>query len=90
MMSIVEIKGGPITYSYLERKTKSELARVYMDLLSVYNGIRKRCDSLEQELENAGAIIQDLEGQLECAEFEIQELRYEIDNFENCLSWNQD
>lgn len=32
-MAIIEIIGGPITYQYLMRKTKSELADMYLRLL---------------------------------------------------------
>lgn len=34
-MSIVEFRGGPVTHRYLMNKTKYDLARLYMELLSV-------------------------------------------------------
>ena len=35
-MSIVEFNGGRITHKYLMGKTKSELARMYLDLLDCH------------------------------------------------------
>jgi hypothetical protein len=53
-MSIVEINGGPITVRYLERKTKWELARMYMDLLAIVERKDARIAELEKSLK-AGA-----------------------------------
>jgi len=49
-LSIVEIKGGPITYRYLEKKAKSEIIRRYLDHIDAYTRLYNRCKSLEKEL----------------------------------------
>ena len=35
-MSVFEYHGGPITHHYLMKKSKSELASMYMDLLRIH------------------------------------------------------
>ena len=41
-MSIVEYHGGPITHHYLMKKSKSELASMYMDLLKIRDQQRRQ------------------------------------------------
>lgn len=36
-MSIIEIRGGPITHRYLMNKSKNDIARMYLDHLRVAN-----------------------------------------------------
>lgn len=49
-MTIVEIKGGPITYRYLEKKSKAEIIRRYLDHIDAYAKLMDRCEALERGL----------------------------------------
>lgn len=48
-MSIIEFSGGPITYRYLERKSKSDLAHMYMDLLCINDRLHAKIKEFEQQ-----------------------------------------
>ena len=46
-MSIIELRGGPVTHRYLMNKRKDDLARMYLDLL----------DKLEYYNERYGQLV---------------------------------
>lgn len=70
-MSIIEMNSGPITMRYLERKTKHDLARMYMDLLSVFERMQARAETAERDLTAARARIERLEKALREAKGDV-------------------
>lgn len=49
-MSIFEIKGGRITHRYLVRKTKYELAHMYMDLLQENERLKALVSEMREDI----------------------------------------
>ena len=63
-MSIVEFKGGPITVRYLERKRKSELARMYMDLLKEFERLQRHLEGVRTENAALAADLRNLRSKM--------------------------